>query len=362
MLSERFENSYIEVRVGITNNGPVDTTIGMRYLWDTIIGEDDGPTFQTVNPTGPVLTNETEFTQPEFEAYQIVDNDENPNPPTYIVYGTVTGPENLGTGISPSQIKYVDWFRSWSTPFDYSIDPNRNISSPPENDSAVLYYWGHNKETAVTLDANGGSFSRVAALFATRPGIVPPFINNNICVTINRIFDVCRQEVTHTRTLHISSLKCGTYLGCQIKQAHCFVQRTSEPDTVATVEVQIIVKVDYKISFQGRVLHILKPLMFTATAQLVAPENTTVRCEIQNPTCESTPLGGGLIETTVHAFLQVESSGTESVVIPFVAGCPIGLCPNSIGAKVEDTTKVKDAKDDNTDNEVDNVNTKDNKG
>ncbi|NLY44342.1 MAG: hypothetical protein GX066_10390 [Clostridiaceae bacterium] len=223
VIGKTFEDSYIEVKVEIINSNNVNTKIGIRYLWDPLIGNDDGPTFQTINPIGPLITNEAEFNHPEFEAFQVVDNDNNPNPPTYIVYGTVTGPESIGIGPPPTRIQYAYWPASRATTFDYTIDPNRNISSPPNNDSAILYYWGHNEETAINLEANVGSFSVAAALFATKPGIVPPFINNNICVEVNRILDICRQEVTHTKVLNISSLKYGTLLGCNIKQAQCFV-------------------------------------------------------------------------------------------------------------------------------------------
>jgi len=364
VIGTTFEDSYVLVRVEVTNNNNVATRIGIRYLWDTIIGDDDGPTMQTILPAGNVLTNETQFVQPQFEAFQIADNDSNPNPPTFIVYGTAAGIDSINTGIPPSLIQYVSWFRSSFTAFDYQIDPELNIASPPENDSAVLLYWGHNEETAVTLDANGGSFSREAALFATRPGIISPLINNNICIKVNRIFDICRQEVTKTKTIQISSLKCGTLLGCRIKQAICSVIKTSEPDTISSVKIQVALNVDYEINVHGRIIHILKPIYFTTTVHLAVPEGSVVSCEIQNPTCESTVIGGGKVQTTVTAFVQVESSGIDRIVIPFVAGCPIGLCPtNANGITVDDTgsddTDIPDADVDIIDRKIDDIDIKD---
>jgi hypothetical protein len=367
VIGTSFEDSYVLVRVEVTNNNNVDTRIGIRYLWDTIIGEDDGPTMQTILPAGNVLTNETEFVQPQFEAFQIADNDSNPNPPTFIVYGTAAGIDTINTGIPPSLIQYVSWFNSSFTAFCYTIDPEFNIASPPENDSAVLLYWGHNEDTAVVLDANGGSFSREAALFATRPGIISPLINNNICIKVNRIFDICRQEVTKTKTLHISSLKYGTLLGCRIKQSHCSVIKTSEPDTVSGVKIQVALNVEYRIKVHGRIIHILKPIYFTATANLAIPEGSSVSCEIQNPTCESTVIEGGKVQTTVNAFIQLESSGIDRIVIPFVAGCPIGLCPvNTNGAEAgnesDNDTDANDGKADDvelTDSEKDTADLKD---
>ena len=327
VLGTTFEDSYIEVRVQVTNKNNVDTKIGIRYLWDPIIDGDDGPTFQTVNPISPLITNEAEFDQPGFEVYQLADNDHNPNPPTYIVYGTVTGPGNIGIDTPPTRIQYAYWFASRATTFDYTIDPNRNISSPPNNDSAVLYYWGHDQETAITLDANGGSFSTAAALFATKPGIVPPFINNHICIMANRIFDVCRQEVSDTQIQIIPSLDNGTILGCEVTQSQCFVCQIDETDnTINTIQVQVALKIAYMINVQCKIMHVIRPFVFTRTVQLSVPENSTVSCVVQNPTCESRQLEDDLVETAVHAFIQLQSVGTEPIVIPFVASCPVGLC------------------------------------
>lgn len=327
VVGKTFRESYIEVRVKIINKNNINTRIGIRYLWDTIIEGDDGPTFQTVNPISPLITNEAQFDRPGFEAYQLADNDRNPNPPTYIVYGSVTGPANIGIITPPTRIQYAYWFASRATTFDYNINPNRNITVLPNNDSAVLYYWGHNLDTAIILDANGGSVSVFAALFATKPGIVPPFINNNICIKAERIFDVCKQEASHTELLTIPALVSGTLLGCEVTQAQCSVCQIDESNTV---QVQVRLKVAYFINAQGKVTHVIKPLDFTATANLSVPENATVNCEIKNPSCESRQLENGLVETNVHAFIQLESIVAESIVVPFVASCPVGLCPTGI--------------------------------
>jgi len=68
VVGDTFENSYIRVRVEIINNNNIDTKIGIRYLWDLLIGSDDGPTLQSINPIGSLITNETEFIQPQIEA------------------------------------------------------------------------------------------------------------------------------------------------------------------------------------------------------------------------------------------------------------------------------------------------------
>ena len=87
-----FETSTVEVTTTITNNGSSPVAIGLRYLWDTQIGEDDGPTFQQLNPDAPVLLTEKSFTSPSFGFYRIQDNDGNETTPLFSVFGTVTQP------------------------------------------------------------------------------------------------------------------------------------------------------------------------------------------------------------------------------------------------------------------------------
>ncbi len=336
-----FADSYIVVRVEIINHNNVDTKIGNRYLWDPIIEGDDGPTFQTVNPIGPMITNETEFEHPLFEAFQLVDNG-NPNPPTYITYGSVVGPQSLRLGTRPTMIKYVSWATSRGTTFDYTIDPNRVVSSPPINDSAVLYYWGHNMETAIVLEACGGKAARAAALFATKPGIVPPFINSTICVNVNRILDTCRQEVIHTETHEIPSLNCGVLLDCKVKKAKCVVKKETED----TVQVQVKLRVAFKIKIGGKKMTVVKPFIINSTAHLMVPEKATVSCEVQNPRCVSRQIDEcGLVETTVCAFIKIQSEVKESIVIPFVASCPVGLCSRVVTENEDHNSDLIDESD-----------------
>jgi len=265
---------------------------------------------------------------------------------------------------SATRIQYAYWFSSRATTFDYTINPNRNISSPPNNDSAILYYWGHNKKTAITLEANGGSFMTAAALFATKPGIVPPFINNHICIMANRIFDICRQEVTHTKELTIQSLESGVLLNCEVKQAQCFMCQIDDAgNTSNTVQVQIALKIDYIISDQCKIVHEVKPFVFTATVPLSVPENATVSCMLQNPICVSRQLENGLVETTVHAFILMQSIGTEPIVIPFVGSCPVALCPtvSTVSGEQESNKSSNEKKtDDNASDNSDNNDSNDN--
>lgn len=117
----------------------------------------------------------------------------------------------------------------------------------------------HLKETAITLDVSGGSFSTAAALFATKPGIVPPFINNHICIMANRIFDVCRQEVSDTQIQIIPSLDNGILLGCEVTQAQCFVCQVDDTDnTINTIQLQVAPKIAYMINVQCKIMHVVR--------------------------------------------------------------------------------------------------------
>ncbi|NLY44341.1 MAG: hypothetical protein GX066_10385 [Clostridiaceae bacterium] len=98
------------------------------------------------------------------------------------------------------------------------------------------------------------------------------------------------------------------------------------------------------------ITHVIEPFVFTTSAHLSVPGNAAVSCEIQNPTCESKQLGQGLVETTVHAFIQLQSKGTDSIVIPFVASCPVGFCPTNTVANVaqySNNSNKENATDDN---------------
>lgn len=168
-----FEDSTIEVTTTVVNNGLTPVTIGIRYLLDFQIGADDGPFFQAMNPDGPVLTHETEFLNPLFESFRIEDNDRNPNPPTFNVFGTVTGPATVVPPPTPPDLlQYVDWANAFQTAFEYTVDPNLEIASP--GDSAVHYFFGHNLASAITLLPEG-RVTVSASLFLTLPQPpVPP--------------------------------------------------------------------------------------------------------------------------------------------------------------------------------------------
>lgn len=123
-----FEDSTIEVTTDVINDGNSSVTIGIRYLWDFQIGDDDGPTFQQINPNSAVRVNEAEFIGPAFMQYRIEDNDVNPSPPTFFIFGTVTGPATV-TPTPPDLLQYVCWPDAFDTSFGYTVDQTRDIAT-----------------------------------------------------------------------------------------------------------------------------------------------------------------------------------------------------------------------------------------
>lgn len=164
-----FENSAVEVTTRVMNNGSAPVDVGIRYVWDFQIAKDDGPTLRTLNPEGAALTTEAEFRAPTFASFVLDDNDLNPNPPTFNVFGTVTDPGTITPPpTTPDLLQFVDWERARNEPFTYSVDTGRLITLGPRetNDSAVLYFFGGDTENAIRILASEQA-TVSASIFAT---------------------------------------------------------------------------------------------------------------------------------------------------------------------------------------------------
>lgn len=176
-------DSNIEVTTTITNTGDTPRDLGIRYLWDYQIGADDGPTFRERSPDGAVRIHEAEFSPVAFEYYEIQDNDfDDPTSPLYTVLGTAKGPNSVTPApTEPTQITYGCWPQAFSTAFDYSIVPGRDVATTASpcgptrgGDNTTIYWWGREAASARTLDPDE-SLTERALLFATEPGAPPPF-------------------------------------------------------------------------------------------------------------------------------------------------------------------------------------------
>ena len=171
-----FETSSVEVTTSITNNGTAPLAIGVRYLWDTQIGDDDGPTFQQFSPDAAAIVLEKSFPNPAFQFYRIQDNDGNVPSPLFSVFGTVSGPSSvIPAPIAPDLLVNADWTLSVTSPFSYTANPTMDVSTPNgSNDNAVLYYWGPTQATAVSIAANATkAFSQ--SLVSAEANAPPPF-------------------------------------------------------------------------------------------------------------------------------------------------------------------------------------------
>ncbi|HKX26240.1 MAG TPA: hypothetical protein VJ302_00980 [Blastocatellia bacterium] len=178
-----FDDSTIEVTTSVVNNGASPLEVGIRYLWDYQIGADDGPTLQELGPDGMVRTTETEFPDPKFSQYRIVDNDGNASSPTFFTLGTAFGPMALKPlPTAPDLLQFVSWPRSNVTSFDYAVNPNLPISGRANcaecdgGDSAVIYYFGRDRANSLKLPV-GGKATVSASMFLMRP------VNTDLAVT-----------------------------------------------------------------------------------------------------------------------------------------------------------------------------------
>jgi hypothetical protein len=170
-----FQTSTVEVTTTITNNGSAPVSIGLRYLWDTQIGEDDGPTFQPLNPDASVLVTEKSFDPPTFGFYRLQDNT-NPTP-LFNVFGTVTQPTTVTPPPTPpDRLVNASWPAAVDLPFAYTADPSLDVSSPTGaiDDNAVLYYWGATQATAISI-APGASRTFSESLVSGEANAPPPF-------------------------------------------------------------------------------------------------------------------------------------------------------------------------------------------
>ncbi len=156
-------DSNIEVTTTITNTGTGATGLGIRYLWDYQIGQDDGPTFRERFPDGPARIHEAEFRPAPFLYYEIEDNEfPDPTSPLYTVLGTGTGPTTVTPPpTNPTQITYGCWPEAFSTAFDYAIVPGRDVATVASpcgaargGDNTTIYWWGRDAQSARTLGPN----------------------------------------------------------------------------------------------------------------------------------------------------------------------------------------------------------------
>lgn len=137
------DDSTIEVTTSIKNTGLYQLLLGVRYLWDYKLDNDEGPTFQQLNPNGFPLTTEATFAPAAFESYEMVDNSDSS---VIKIRGTVNGPAAIvPVPTPPSKLEYAQWDNSLSA-FSYNT-----TGQSTDWDCMVLYYWGDTEQQPILL-------------------------------------------------------------------------------------------------------------------------------------------------------------------------------------------------------------------
>lgn len=121
----------LELRMTVTNSGTGNHTVGLRYLLDTQVGDNDGSPLWS---GGQVYTREAEISPPfgTWKGYDRIPNWTLASEGTWLT--------------SPSRVVFAHWPTASRTDWDYMPDPNRPFYTPgyvtsPESDSCVLAYF-----------------------------------------------------------------------------------------------------------------------------------------------------------------------------------------------------------------------------
>ncbi len=149
------------INISITNTSSRDQTIGVHYLFDTYLGENNSLHF--TSDSGIELKNETEYESlmPSYWISPSSDSDFRG------LQGMVQGP-----GISvPDRLIFANWKRLQENTWNFSVQSSRNFNLLPYsvNDSAVCYYYlpkrveaGKKREITFAFGAyNGGRYAAV---------------------------------------------------------------------------------------------------------------------------------------------------------------------------------------------------------
>lgn len=130
IVGTTIQDSMVQVNTAIENVFTGNRTIGMRYLWDIQIADNDGAQIRTIDPQGTWLNTETEWTSPTFGEWEATDD---PTSPTFNIFGSNVNPAQASP---PGELMVAEWDDAYDAAYGYTIDPTQVI-----NDSAVLYYY-----------------------------------------------------------------------------------------------------------------------------------------------------------------------------------------------------------------------------
>jgi len=173
VFGSTYETSSVDWNVQISNDGNSDLTVGVRFLWDFAVAEDDGPTFQTIVPTSGKFEYEKEYTNIFFKEYSMEGN--RPNSAYFQILAAADGPIPWDHSSSPkiSKLEYTSWQSTFDSPFFYSPSAENiavNYTSLTD-DSCVIIFWGDQDSNLKTISA--GNTYQVANSFSVEPTQTP---------------------------------------------------------------------------------------------------------------------------------------------------------------------------------------------
>jgi hypothetical protein len=173
-VGSTFEDSTVVVSATVTNVDAANThTVQLRDLLDVAVGKDDGPVLQP--PTGAALTTAQTLTGAQLGSYRLLDNDQNPSPPTF----AVDVKSNLASPVGGAV--FACWPEAARFPFDYTPPAARDVTSThgdcsPQTggDSAVLAYsnvstLGPNETTAFTFSIRSTQLAPIRTVLTASP-------------------------------------------------------------------------------------------------------------------------------------------------------------------------------------------------
>jgi hypothetical protein len=130
------EADGVEIALTIRNLTERDVDVGVRYLFDTYLGEETNIHFQS--DRWDQLGREQSITMAGMFDYWI-----SPAPPTQAVEGSLIGVRVITSGVNvtiPDQLIFANWKRLNDSSWDYETSSSRNFNLLPYsiNDSAVV--------------------------------------------------------------------------------------------------------------------------------------------------------------------------------------------------------------------------------
>jgi hypothetical protein len=114
-----------QYRLTVTNNDRASHRVKIRYMFDTMLADEDGAPFRV--PGVGDITTEQEFI-PIFDYWKATDSLATP---------TLTSNCTFVPGNKPYKVQFARWGAIHGVPFDYTITEGRDITS----DTAVGMYW-----------------------------------------------------------------------------------------------------------------------------------------------------------------------------------------------------------------------------